>query len=206
MHTHVLKTTTDKLAALMDEWLEPDHMTAGRTRTEHSVHHTGGRDWVVVLRHDHTAHGNQHSHEKQQQPWTPPYGITVTTPVYWQTQWGTVTTNAMNTGGQAAQPIIMTGSAEAVSSVEKVERVDTRIGETVGPVKVELYDEHGVYVVGGKGEKVQFPYGGLVQDKDETWLMFFDRSGRPTNLWLQRAETGAVMGEDVLNPGDASES
>jgi len=47
-HTHVIRTTAAKLEADLDAWLNgPD-----ATSSDYTCHHVGGRDWVIVLRHN----------------------------------------------------------------------------------------------------------------------------------------------------------
>lgn len=68
MHTHVIKTTTDKLEDELDLWLTtPDPRSA--EPDEYSVHHMGGRDWAIVLRH------REHSIADEARPNSTPGGV-----------------------------------------------------------------------------------------------------------------------------------
>lgn len=41
-------------------------------------------------------------------------------------------------------------------------------------------------------------YGGWVEDENQTWILFLDREGRPSQYYAQRDEQGGVTSEPVL--------
>lgn len=40
-------------------------------------------------------------------------------------------------------------------------------------------------------------YAGWVEDREESWIIFLGRDGKPALYWRDREDSGAVMGEPV---------
>jgi hypothetical protein len=61
-------------------------------------------------------------------------------------------------------------------------------GETDAPIVVGTYDDNE-------------SYGGWVEDRARSWILYYGHGGRPEVMWLRRDTTGGVVGEPISFSG-----
>jgi len=80
-------------------------------------------------------------------------------------------------------------------------REDPRYLDSIGcedrpiPVTLSGYEPGTAPVVDGVRHAPQ--WSGYVEDDARTWILYLDMQHRPAALWLQRDETGGVIGESI---------